>query len=441
MRSPNVERAARQGRPAHRIEHRRSSPQLYRRMYEQALLARSLGISVLPPREDGTKAPLPEPIPETCEHPDCVADRSAGRLFGWRHRQHRRAGGTIIERWYLDEHHKGIGVVCGQISGGLLLIEFEGRAVKTGVFDDFLDAAEEGGLGDVVDDIREGYEEESPSEGIHWLIVCDDPSTEKLASTQEGSSWAPLIETKGEGGFAIIAPTSGDVHPSGRPWKLLRGGLDTIIHLDPDELDALFALARQFDKKPSSEFKPPKRSSTNASGRPGDDFNERADWGEILNGWKYLRNDSEGRQQWCRPGKRSLGTSATISPDGRSLYVFSTSTPFEANRYYSKFAAHAVLNHSSDDGVIDWGAASRELARQGYGPPLSTTGRGEVVTVRMSDVEVEPVDFAWDGWIAFGKLSLLVADPELGKSTMSFDLAARISTGRRCRCQQHGMIH
>ena len=46
------------------------------------------------------------------------------------------------------------------------------------------------------------------------------------------------------------------------------------------------------------------------------------------------------------------------------LYVFSTSTPFEPERGYSKFSAYTLLEHGND-----YAAAARELVSKGYGKP------------------------------------------------------------------------
>jgi hypothetical protein len=45
----------------------------------------------------------------------------------------------------------------------------------------------------------------------------------------------------------------------------------------------------------------------------------------------------------------------------------------------------------------------------------------------MSDVEARPVEWLWPGWIPLGKVTVLDGDPGLGKSTLLFDLAARVS--------------
>ena len=54
---------------------------------------------------------------------------------------------------------------------------------------------------------------------------------------------------------------------------------------------------------------------------------------------------------------------------------------------------------------------------------------GEDVVTTLSDVEPEEVHWLWEGRIPLGKLTVLEGDPKSGKSTMTVDLAARVSTG------------
>jgi len=51
------------------------------------------------------------------------------------------------------------------------------------------------------------------------------------------------------------------------------------------------------------------------------------------------------------------------------------------------------------------------------------------VLVRLADVRPEPVRWLWPERIALGKLTLLAGDPGLGKSFITLDMAARVSTG------------
>jgi hypothetical protein len=96
--------------------------------------------------------------------------------------------------------------------------------------------------------------------------------------------------------------------------------------------------------------------------RPGDDFNEKATWAEVLepHGWKVDRV-AGGVTYWTRPGK-DRGTSATTGYNA-GLHCFSSSAaPFEANQNYSRFAVYAMLEHSGD-----FSAAAQALAKKGYG--------------------------------------------------------------------------
>jgi hypothetical protein len=54
----------------------------------------------------------------------------------------------------------------------------------------------------------------------------------------------------------------------------------------------------------------------------------------------------------------------------------------------------------------------------------------QLVTVRLADVLPQPVEWTWPFYLPAGMLTVLDGDPGLGKSTLTADLAARISTGR-----------
>lgn len=55
--------------------------------------------------------------------------------------------------------------------------------------------------------------------------------------------------------------------------------------------------------------------------------------------------------------------------------------------------------------------------------------RSDAVLVRMSDVVAERVEWLWPDRIALGKTSMILGDPDLGKSFVTLDIAARVSTG------------
>jgi len=64
-----------------------------------------------------------------------------------------------------------------------------------------------------------------------------------------------------------------------------------------------------------------------------------------------------------------------------------------------------------------------------YTPP-TTLVDGAPILVRLSDVKPEVVAWLWFGRFALGKLTLIAGDPGLGKSFLTLDMAARVTTGR-----------
>ena len=91
--------------------------------------------------------------------------------------------------------------------------------------------------------------------------------------------------------------------------------------------------------------------------------------------------------RWRRPGK-TVGISATTNYNGSDLfYPFTSSTDFEPERGYSKFAVYAQLEHRGD-----FTKAARALAKDGYGrqddPPNPAHAPARPVEKRsLSDVE------------------------------------------------------
>ena len=62
--------------------------------------------------------------------------------------------------------------------------------------------------------------------------------------------------------------------------------------------------------------------------------------------------------------------------------------------------------------------------------PVAIAATEGPVIVRLADVQPESVSWLWAGHIPLGKLTILEGDPGLGKSALTCDLAARVSTGR-----------
>jgi putative DNA primase/helicase len=192
-----------------------------------------------------------------------------------------------------------------------------------------------------------------------------------------------LIQTRGQGGYFLIPPSAGRAHPSGRPYLYLQGYLALVPTITAEERAVMLDAARSLTELPAQEKRAPRpagatapatalrahrpASTGGASGelRPGDDFNRRTTWQDLLEpaGWTPLFVTEDGVRYWRRPDKR-FGHSATTNYGGTDhLYVFTSSAaPLEADTSYDKFAAYAALHHEGD-----YSAAARALAMQGFG--------------------------------------------------------------------------
>jgi hypothetical protein len=259
-------------------------------------------------------------------------------------------------------------VVTGAVSGHLEMIDFDQRGE---LFDRWAAGVEEIAPGLVA----RLYVERSQRGGRHVVYRCEAPVCGNLKLAQRpgrtGEDKAiTLIETRGEGGLFLCAPTAG--------YVATQGNLAALPALTSDERDVLLGCAWALDEPPRTHRHAvgvgvvSVSSASDGAGvvRPGDDFNARGDVREVLraHGWRQVRaGDAGGNEHWCRPGKEH-GTSATLK-DG-VFYVFSSNAPpFEPQQGYAPFAVYAMLGHNGD-----FAAAASALREKGYGSEPDVDG-------------------------------------------------------------------
>lgn len=251
----------------------------------------------------------------------------------WQEWQTRRPTRARIDEWFANGW-PGLGVICGAVSGNLEMLEFEGSAMAAGMFDAFCQACDDAGLADTLHKITEGYGEDTPSGGIHmFLRVTDGPAmgNQKLAMRADGST---MIETRGEGGFVIVAPSHGSTHPTGKPWVAVIGTFDTIAEITVAERDAIYAIARSLDATPKAPPKPPSIPLTTTIRLDGDRWLDELlitlrlrSWSTILGryGWHHSHT-VDTVDYWVRPGKDVReGHGATTNALGTDRLILFTS--------------------------------------------------------------------------------------------------------------------
>jgi hypothetical protein len=296
----------------------------------------------------------------------------------WKSYQQRRPTAAEVRAWF-SNGHSALCLVCGQVSGNLEMLDFDAGGE---LYEPWREAVREAAPGLLERLVIEA----TPSGGRHvayrnQVAVCgnlklaqrrietpsDEPVTiggKKHVPRKDGDGrWhvlLTLIETRGEGGLFLCAPSPG--------YGLLQGDFTNLPVLTAEERDILLSAAWALNEYVPAPEPIPAGCSNLA--RPGDDYAARGDVRAVLakHGWTLVRAGEN--EYWRRPGK-TAGWSATLKD--RVFYVFSSSAaPFEPNKAYSPFAVYAHLEHNGD-----FAAAARALRAEGYGgddPAVDLTG-------------------------------------------------------------------
>jgi hypothetical protein len=326
---------------------------------DAALAYLRAGLSLIPIKRDGSKAPEGQLLPKEM-------DPDTGRgAASWNPFKERLPTEAEARRWFGGPRPPGIAVLGGKVSGGLELSDFD-REAET-IFPQWreLVESEAPGLLARLCVVR------TPRPGYHVRYRCTEvpiPGNMDLAidPVVKGKE-RKLIETRGEGGYGLAPGSPAECHELNATYEHVSGpALTNLETITAAEREVLIRCARSFNREAAA-------ASAGAS-RPGDDYNRRGpDWAEILVGWTVARTMAGGVRYWTRPAKTkgwSATTGVSKGPDGVEFFnCFSSNAhPFEgANGVkscscYTKFAAYTLLHHGGD-----YKAAVKELARQGYG--------------------------------------------------------------------------
>lgn len=136
--------------------------------------------------------------------------------------------------------------------------------------------------------------------------------------------------------------------------------------------------------------------------------------------------ESSGTVMVVRPGK-TAGGSASIGYSGPGLVKIFTDAwpPLEQGAVHDADQLREAAAGNTDR--LKNLRANEDVTTIGHGQPSKPAGP---VVKMLSDVTRERVHWLWAGRIPLGKLTIIEGDPELAKSTVTLDLAARLSTHR-----------
>jgi KaiC/GvpD/RAD55 family RecA-like ATPase len=281
----------------------------------------SAGISVIPVKTD--KRPLGE----------------------WKQYQAVLAGAEA-ETWSMP-----IAVVCGGVSGGITAIDFDDKGSK---FQEWGNRVKM-----VYPELPDRfYVQKTPSGGWHVVFRSSlKIENRKLACKKGEKGITVLIETRGEGGYFLVAPSEGYVSK--------KGDITLLETITEEQAEALILIGESLNEYVKEEPVAANIPMVKNGITPFDDYDSKNTPIDLLekHGWKTVGNHGD-KVIFCRPGKER-SVSATWNHIPQRFYVFSTSTEFENQHIYKASAVYAILEHRGD-----YVAAAKQLYKDGYGSRL-----------------------------------------------------------------------
>ena len=284
-------------------------------------------------------------------------------IFPWKKYQSVAITKAELKEQMSDPRAKGVAVICGAISGGLEVIDID---TKYETYDLWKEIKAK-----IPSDIYVRLHIVSTkSGGKHLYYKCEEiegnqklaqrpPTAEEAAANPHIKSYC-IIETRGEAGYVVAPPSEG--------YSIVQKGINVITS---NERDTLFEIMRSFNEIIEEHiveaFQRPTSKEYGVS--PFDDYNRRADVGEVLlkHGWSVVKDNTE-RTYYLRPGSQA-DHSGSFNKEMRLFSVFSVNTPFIVQKGYKPAAVYAILEHNGD-----FKAAAKALLDLGYGEKKTSFG-------------------------------------------------------------------
>jgi hypothetical protein len=255
----------------------------------------------------------------------------------------RRATNEEIKHW-IAVGVNSWGVAGGAVSNNLVTLDFDEKHYE-GLYDRWYARLAE----DQKEIVAQSFLNSTRNNGKHLRYRTETPQpTIKLARRVEFNKETKkeeivtTAETKAEGGYALIPPTTG--------YTTIHGDLNNLPLVTDEMHEEFIDILRTFNEvedMPATEFE--WRPNNLVTGdRPGDRLNALASWKEILEPHGWIE---ESKNYWRRPGKKEgEGISATTNWNEYPMfYVFSSAAaPFTENKGYSKFHSFALLSYQGD---------------------------------------------------------------------------------------------
>jgi hypothetical protein len=355
----------------------------------------------------------------------------------WKKYQTEGVTKAILRIWVNTPGVCGWAIVCGEISGGLTIMDFD----EPGFYERWQAKVGELALRLPTQQTGSGYGYQVAFRSN--LHIRNDKLACVQADNEEGRLTA--IETRGEGGYAVVAPSfcpeatkRGKKHR--QPYKVIQGDLAQIPSIPEEQAQFLLDVARSLDEMPFSKKKmeaaplPPTRNGDGADAGIIGAFNETYDIGAIL-----------GRHGYEKRGTRFLAPDSTTGIPGVHIfengrcYSHHANDPLNDGHSHDAFDVFRILEHAGDIRTAVKAAAQAFEIENPKPPPKDPQdidggqkSAHNFKLISVSNILSEPeeeAEWVWEGVLPRGGMSIQVAKPKVGKTTTALGLAVASSRG------------
>lgn len=284
----------------------------------------------------------------------------------------------------------GIAAIAGSGSGGLEIIDFDIKHALNGklLMTEYRKQLDDEAL------LNKLVIQQTISGGYHFLYRCEEiEGNLKLARRRQNAEdikkgkkekVMAMIETRGHGGYFVIAPSKG--------YKIIHGSIFNIPVISIDERKKLFDCAKTFNEHfEEVADQPQKEIASQYDGlSPFEDFRNRCDMVSLLesSGWKHVY--SRGDCALFRRPDKDRGVSASYHFELKTFYVHTSSTEFDSQRGYNPAQVYTILKYGNLS-KESYSHSSKELYNDGFGD-RNRTKREETRPTKEQPIPQEVID-------------------------------------------------
>ena len=311
---------------------------------------------------------------------------------------------------------KGIGMVCGAVSGGIEVLDIDCKHDALGTIYERYRTQIDKTLFDKL------VIQSTLNKGYHLIYSCDQITGNKKLAKQGKEA---VIETRGEGGYIAIYPTPG--------YKFIQKHLNEIPKITVEERNTLMSAAISLDETPEPEhqencFK---------------EYNENEDVLVLLQ--KHgcqIKQDKGEHVLLKRPGQTDSLWSADYLRSKKWFTVFSTSTEFESLKAYNPVSVFSMLECGND-----WKITAQRLKEMGYGNSIKQPAQKPTIDSTKSlikariDLEKKPPkppiifyikQFEQMRVLTMGNFSVLTGKSKAKKTFLTTFILTTVTQGGEC---------